>query len=78
MSQDKPKKKVKLKMEKKIVTPYGKYSGIAGQEGKPSELEAIKANVEYMKHNSPSSNIYRPENQHISINYSRKKKSDMS
>lgn len=68
-----PKKKVKIKLSKKeVVTPYGKYSGIVGKVGKPTEYEAMKNNIEYMKTNSPSSNVYRPENQHISMAYKKK------
>lgn len=67
---------------RKLSSQYGKYSGNINAEGKaidrPTELEAIKTNLEYMKHNasdqsSSPSNIYRPENAHKAINYNKKK-----
>ena len=74
-------KKKKESEGKRLDTQYGKYSGIV-KDGKyidrPTELDAIKTNLEYMKHNMSDqsetpSNVYRPENEHKALNYNKKK-----
>jgi hypothetical protein len=75
------KKKKKEKEGKEISTQFGKYSGnvIDGKYvDKPTELQALKTNIEYMKKNMSDqsetpSNVYRPENEHKVINYNKKK-----
>ena len=75
-SEDEPKSeiksKVRLKMKKEIPTQYNKYSGIIDDNGKkidkPTEGQAIKNMVNYMKNNKSDqsdnpSNVYRPEYQ---------------
>jgi len=78
-----PKNKIEKEMSKKNVkTPQGVYSAIVDENGKtiknPTELQALRANVEYMKHNMSDqsdnpSNVYRPKNEHKAINYNKKK-----
>lgn len=73
--------KKKRKEGKKISTQYGKYTGnvVDGKSiDKPTELQALKTNLEYMKKNASDqsdspSNIYRPENEHKALNYNKKK-----
>lgn len=80
-SDDGGKKKKKEKEGKELSTQFGKYSGniINGKSvDKPTELEAFKTNIEYMKRNMSDqsetpSNVYRPENEHKAINYNKKK-----
>ena len=66
------------KGKKKIENQYGIYSGIVNKEGKtkknPTVNEAVSNMADYMKNNSPESNVYRPEFQHIGVAYDRKKK----
>lgn len=77
-------KKKKKDEGKQIGTQYGKYSGnvVDGKNiDKPTELQAMKTNLEYMKHNlsdqsETPSNVYRPENEHKAINYNKKKLED--
>tara|TARA_R110000868_G_C10926730_1_gene766059 strand:- start:1235 stop:1687 length:453 start_codon:yes stop_codon:yes gene_type:complete len=78
-----PKNKIEKELSKKRVkTPQGKYSAVVDRNGRtiknPTELEAIRANLDYMKTNmsdqsSNPSNVYRPENEHKAINYNKKK-----
>lgn len=74
---EKPKKAKKLKLDKNISTQYGKYSGIVDESGKtisnPTSLQAMKNMVQYLKHNTPESNVYRPEHAHTSAVYDKKK-----
>ncbi len=72
MPDEKPKKKVKIKTGKPVVTAYGRYSGAQGKEGKLTEDEWLHNNLEYMKTNTPSSNVYHPHNQHISMAYKKR------
>ncbi len=66
------------KGKKKIETQYGMYSGIVKKDGKtkkdPTEDEAVSNMADYMKNNSPESNVYRIPFSHIGIAYDRKKK----
>jgi len=66
------------KGKKKIDTQYGMYSGIVNKEGKtvkaPSTDQSVSNMAEYMKKNSPESNVYRIPFSHIGITYDRKKK----
>lgn len=81
---DDPEKAVKKKKDKtSLKRQYGTYSGIVDESGKsndaPSETEAIKNMVGYMKKNNPPesdtpSNVYRPKFSHLGISYDRKKK----
>lgn len=76
------KKKTKLKikggeMNKNISTQYSKYSGIVDENGKsvdnPTVGQSMKNMVQYLKNNTPESNVYRPEHIHTSILYNKKK-----
>jgi len=82
-----PKKKEKIRVKKggkKLDTQYGTYSGIVTEKGakdNPTEEETISNMASYMKNNQmPASdnpsNVYRPQFQHIGVNYNRKKKQD--
>ena len=84
-----PTKKTKLKVKagKHLPTTYNKYSGVVDENGKsvdnPTELQAMKTMVKYMKNNqsdqgSNPSNVYRPEFQQHSITYDKKKGSTTS
>ena len=74
----------KSKAEKKAAktvspsTQYGRYSGIIGKDGKPVDnptvAQSIGTMVDYMKTNTPESNVYNPEYSHHSINVDKKKK----
>jgi len=68
---DEPKRKRKLKGGDNVVPMgYDKYSGINNGSESPTEEEWILNMVEYMKTNNPeTSNVYRPEYSHHSINY---------
>jgi hypothetical protein len=79
----KPKNKSEKELTKRNVkSPQGIYSAIVDEKGKtiknPTELQALKANIEYMKNNmsdqsSNPSNVYRTKNEHKAINYNKKK-----
>lgn len=74
------KSKAEKKADKTTTTAvqYKKYSGVIGEDGKPidnpSEGQSVKTMVNYMKNNTPESNVYRPDFQHVGVNYNRKKK----
>lgn len=65
-------KKVKRKLQKEVPNNYGIYQGIIGEDGKsidvPTEQQAVQTMINYMKNNTPDSNIYRDQFQHHSIN----------
>lgn len=67
-----PNKKVKRKLQKEVPNNYGIYQGIIGEDGKsidvPTEQQAVQTMINYMKNNTPDSNIYRDQFQHHSIN----------
>jgi hypothetical protein len=79
----KPKNKSERDLSKRNVkNPQGIYSAVVDEKGKtiknPTELEAMRANIEYMKKNMSDqsdnpSNVYRPKNEHKAINYNKKK-----
>jgi hypothetical protein len=77
LNEEEPKKGKKLRLNNKIPTQYGKYSGIVDESGKtiskPTSLQAMKNMVQYLKHNTPESNVYRPEHAHTSAVYDKKK-----
>ena len=58
----------KIKNDKETNTQYGIYSGIVNKEGKtvdkPKESEAISNMADYMKNNTPESNVYRSKFSH--------------
>lgn len=60
------------KNKKAVPNNYELYSGIVDENGRavdvPTYDQSIKTMVEYMKNNTPNSNVYRPEFQHYSIN----------
>lgn len=63
--------------KKKLKSQYNKYSGVIDDNGKPVDnptaLQSMKTMVQYLKHNTPESNVYRPEHAHTSLLYSKKK-----
>lgn len=73
---DGPGKRRRRKQGNNVPNPYGIYSGIVNESGPsedPTELEALKNMIEYMKRNNSSqsdhpSNIYRLPWEHHSIN----------
>lgn len=77
------KKKVLLSLKKEVKgNNYGKYSGVVDENGKridkPTEGQAMKTMINYMKNNKSNqsdepSNVYRPEFEHQTVNYDRKK-----
>lgn len=79
VSDDNPKKK---DLKKKINNNYKKYSGVVDENGKavdnPTQLQAMKTMAKYMIKNqsdqsSSPSNVYRPEFNHTSVLYNKKK-----
>lgn len=71
------KKKSFSPFKKKIKNQYGKYSGIIDETGKsisnPTVGQSIKNMVNYLKNNTPESNVYRPEHAHTSLLYDKNK-----
>lgn len=64
--------------KEKITGTYSTYSAIIDSTGKeiknPQRIEAMKAMIQYINNNwLESSNIYRSEHIHTSINYTNKK-----
>ncbi len=62
--------------KKKLKSQYGMYSGIVsdGKEiSKPTEQEAAKNMIQYMKNNTPESNVYHQKFMHHSTIFDRKK-----
>lgn len=59
-------------LKEKVPNNYGKYSGVIDNDGSsiltPDYQKAMEINLEYMKNNTPDSNIYRLENTHHSVN----------
>ena len=74
----KPKKNLLSFKKKKIKNNYSKYSGIIDDNGKPIDNptveQSVKTMVNYLKNNTPESNIYRAEHAHTSLLYDKKKK----
>lgn len=63
--------------KKRIKNNYGKYSGIVDDKGKaidnPTVEQSMKTMIQYMKNNTPESNVYRPEHIHTSLVYDKKR-----
>ena len=73
-NEEDPIRRNKRGLDKRLNSQYGKYSGLVDIEGKtikkPTELDAIRTMVQYLKNNwLGQSNVYRPEHIHTSLNY---------